>query len=70
MRLGDRKQLMALLIVRSPVTIDAMERKGLLPPRIRVSANRVRWDLDRVEQMLRERPTGIGVQLEPGDEVA
>ena len=60
MRLADRKQLMELLGVSSPVTIDAMERRGELPPRIRISPNRVRWDLESVEKTIRERPTGIG----------
>lgn len=64
MRLLDRKQLMALLGVRSPVTIDAMERRGELPPRIRISPARVRWDADQVEATVRDRPTGIGVELE------
>jgi len=63
MRTIDRAGLMALLGYRSPVSIDNLERRGLLPPRIRTGPNKVRWDLDAVEAMVRARPVGIGAEI-------
>jgi predicted DNA-binding transcriptional regulator AlpA len=63
MRLINRKALMKMLGIASDATIDSMERRGLLPARIRVSDNRVMWDLDEVERAISERPRGLNASL-------
>ncbi len=63
MQLINRKDLMEMIGVSSPATIDAMERKGLLPARIKVSANRIMWDRDEIERVISERPRGIHATL-------
>ena len=45
-KLVGKKEVMSMLGYSSPVSLDNLEKRGLLPPRIRCGPNRVMWDLD------------------------
>ena len=44
----------------SKVTIWRREKEGNFPKRIQLSANRVGWIREEIEEWLRTRPRGIG----------
>jgi predicted DNA-binding transcriptional regulator AlpA len=66
MKLIGRFELMERLGVASAQTVDNLEKRGLLPQRIRVSPGRVMWDEAEVEKALANRPRGIRAHLKGG----
>lgn len=61
-------KVLEILNYKSRVSLDNLEKAGLLPPRIRVGPNRIGWREEDIEKFLASRAKGIAKEAVPVEE--